>query len=73
MATLMDPNVKLMKDDGYCKKVDPGQYQFMVGSLLHVAKATCPDIVFAVGKVSQFRAAPAQAHLTAVKTIFLVS
>ncbi|XP_065907800.1 uncharacterized protein [Dysidea avara] len=42
----------------------------MVGSLLHAAKATRPDIAHAVGKVSNFCAAPTQAHLTAVKRIF---
>ena len=60
----------VIKDDGYSKKVDPVQYQSMVGSLLHAAKATRPDIAHAVGKVSKFCAAPTQAHLTAVKIIF---
>jgi len=70
IATPMDPNVKFVKDDGYSKKVDPTQYQSMVGSLLHAAKATRPDIAHAVGKVSRFCAAPTQANLTAVKRIF---
>jgi len=68
----MDPNVKLVKDDGCSKKVDPTQYQSMVGSLLHAAKATRPDIAHADEKVSRFCAAPTQAHLTAVKTILKV-
>ena len=42
----------------------------MVGSLLHAARATRPDIAHAVGIVSKFNAAPTQAHLTAVKRIF---
>ena len=66
----MDPNVKLVKDNSYSKKVDSTQYQSMVGNLLHVAKATCPDIAHAVGKASRFCAAPTQVHLTAVKRIF---
>ena len=48
-------------------KVDAAQYQSMVGSLLHAARATLPDIAHAVGIVSKFNA---QAHLTAVKRIF---
>ena len=48
VSTPMDPNVKLVKDDNYSKKVatyiDPIQYQSMVGSLLHAARATRPDI-----------------------------
>ena len=42
----------------------------MVGSLLHAARATCPDIAHAVSTVSKFNAEPTQAHLTAVKKIF---
>ena len=42
----------------------------MVGSLLHAARTTRPDIVHAVGLVSKFNSAPTQAQLTAVKRIF---
>ena len=42
----------------------------MVGSLLHAARATRPDIAQAVGVVSKFNAEPTEAHLTAVKRIF---
>ena len=58
VSTPMDSNVKLEKDDGYSKKVDAVQYQSMVGSILHVARATRPDIAFAVSTVSKFNAAP---------------
>ena len=54
VSTPMDPNVKLVKDDKYSKKVDPLLYQSMVGSLLHAARATRPDIAHAVGIVSKF-------------------
>ena len=47
------PNVKLVKDDKYSKKVDPIQYQSMVGSLLHAARVTRPDVTHAVGTVSK--------------------
>ena len=70
VTTPMDPNVKLVKDDSYSKKVDAAQYQSMVGSLLHAARATRPDIAYVVAIVSKFNAAPTQAHLTAVKRIF---
>ena len=40
VTTLLDPNVKLMKDDSHSKKVDATQYQSMVGSLLHATRAT---------------------------------
>ena len=60
----------LVTEHGYSKKVDPSQYQSMVGSLSHVPKAKCPDIAHAVGKVSRVYAAPTQVHLTAPKRIF---
>ena len=66
-STPMDPNVKLVKDDNYSKKMGPVQYQSMVGSLLHTARTACPHIAYAVGIVSKFNAT--QAHLTAVKRI----
>ena len=50
---LMDPNVKLVKDDKHSKRVNPRQYQSMVGSLLHAARATRPDIAHAVGIVTK--------------------
>ena len=49
----MDPNVKLVKDDKHSKRVNPRQYQSMVGSLLHAARATRPDIAHAVGIVTK--------------------
>ena len=66
-ATPADVNIKLMKDDGLSKPVDPVHYQSMVGSLLYAAMATRPDIAQAVGAVSKFNSCPNEAHLTAVK------
>ena len=62
VSTPMDPNIKLIKDDKYSKKVDPVQYQSMVGSLLHAARATHPNIAHAVGIVSKFSNEPTVAH-----------
>ena len=70
MTTPMDPNVKLVKDDSYSKKIDPTHYQSMVGSMLHAARTTHPDIAHAVKTISKFNVAPMQAHLTAVKQFF---
>lgn len=70
VSTPMDVNVKLVKSDDYSKKVDPVSYQSMVGSLLHAARATRPDIAHAVGTVSRFNSEPTEAHMTAVKRIF---
>ena len=70
VATPMDFNVTLVKDDSKSNHVDQAQYQSMVGSLLYASTATRPDIAFAVGRVSKFSSAPTTAHLTAVKRIF---
>eukprot|EP00795_Rhopilema_esculentum_P005567 gene5567-biopygen555 len=67
VCTPLDPNVKLVADDGNSKPVDNIQYQSMIGSLLYAAIATRPDIAQAVGALSQFNSAPTEAHLTAVK------
>jgi hypothetical protein len=70
VSTPMDPNVKLVRDDQHSERTDPIRYQSMVGSLLHAARATRPDISYAVGVVSKFNHEPSVAHLTAVKRIF---
>lgn len=69
VATLADVNVKLTKEDGISKPVDPIQYQSIIGSLLYLAVATHPDIVYAVGVLSKFCAKPSTAHLTAAKRV----
>ena len=68
-TTPADINVKLIKDDGVSKPVDPANYQSMVGSLLYASIGTRPDIAQAVGAVSRFNSCPTEAHLTAVKRI----
>jgi hypothetical protein len=70
VSTPMDVNVKLVKDDGYSKAVDPVEYQSMVGSLIYAAIATRPDIAPAVGTLAKFNSFPNEAHLTAVKRVF---
>ena len=69
VMTPADLNVKLKKEDGVSKSVNPTQYQSMVGSLLYAAIATRPDIAQAVGVVSKFCASPTEAHLTVAKWI----
>ena len=68
VSTPADLSVKLVKDDGISKEVDPVKYQSMVGRL-YAAMATRPDIAQAVGAVSKFNSKPSEAHLTTVKRI----
>ena len=70
IPTPMDPNVKLIRDNGRSKPVDTVQYQSMVGSLIYAAIATRPDIAQAVVILAQFNSSPSKAHLTAVKCVF---
>ena len=69
IQNLLKKCVKLKKDDGFSKEVNPVTYQSIVGSLLYAAIATRPDISHAVGVVSKFCSKPTEAHLTAVKRI----
>ena len=69
VSTPADVHVKLVKDDGISKPVEQKNYQAIIGSLLYLSIATCPDISQAVGVASKFCAAPTKAHLTAVKRI----
>ena len=68
-TTPVDTKVKLVKDDGVSKLVDPICYQSMVGSLLYAGLATRPDIAQTVGTMSKFNSCPNEAHMTAVKRI----
>ena len=70
MSTSADPNVRLTKDDGISKAVNPELYQSMVGSLLYAGIATRSDISHAVGAVFKFISEPSESHLTVVKRIF---
>ena len=67
VATPSDLSVKLQKDDGCSKDVDPVNYQSLVGSLLYAAIATRPDIAQSVGAVSKYCSKPTETHLTAAK------
>ena len=69
MSTPANLNVKLQKEDGFSRQVDVTSYQSIVGSLLHAAIATRPEIARAVGVVSKFCTNLTQNHLTATKRI----
>ena len=69
VSTPSDVNVKLQKNDGVSKAVNPVVYQSIVGSLMYAATATRPDISYAVGVLSRFCSQPTAAHLTAAKRV----
>ena len=44
-------------------------YANLIGLLMYLAIATCPDIAYAINKLAQFTSAPKPKHWTAVKRI----
>ncbi|KAE8673438.1 Detected protein of unknown function [Hibiscus syriacus] len=67
MATPIDPNQKLEKEDG-AEPVDKNRYQKLVGKLIYLAH-TRQDIAFAVSLVSQFMHCPSEKHFKVVYQI----
>ena len=45
------------------------QYQSLIGSLMYAMLGTCPDLSFAVTKLSQFRSNPTEYRYKAAKHI----
>jgi hypothetical protein len=64
---LMDPNKKLLKDEGELFE-DPGRYRRLAGKLNYLT-ITRPDISYAISVVSQFLEAPRISHWEAVTQI----
>uniref|UniRef100_A0A2N9H2N5 Uncharacterized protein n=1 Tax=Fagus sylvatica TaxID=28930 RepID=A0A2N9H2N5_FAGSY len=63
-ATPMEPNLKLMPDEGDFVD-DPNTYRRLVGKLIYLT-ITRPDISYAVSIVSQFMTNPRVPHMNAV-------
>jgi hypothetical protein len=64
-ATPMATKLKLEKLDSL--KIDTHLYQSMLGSIMYAMTGTHPDIVFAIGYLSQHASAPSTEHLSALK------
>ena len=63
------PAMKTMHDKENQREYDRFPYQSIVGSLMHAAVMTCPDIAHAIQRVAQFMSNPQPAHCAAVKRI----
>ena len=69
-ATPMATDIKLDEAEKLgAREVDPAEYQAIVGSLMYVALATRPDILFAVSALSRYNSCPRTTHLTAAKRV----
>ena len=67
MATPMEPNLKLQKDEGKLLK-DAKKFRQLVGCLIYLT-ITRPEISYSVSVVSQFMQNPRTSHLDAAKRI----
>jgi len=56
--------------DENVKNVDTIKYWGMIGSLLYVAAASRPDIMFCICLCARFQACPKESHITINKHIF---
>jgi hypothetical protein len=74
VATPMDPNTKLTKDESNAIAIMDDDmraipYASAVGSLMHAMVGTRPDLAYAVSIASRYMAKPQLHHWTAVKRI----
>ncbi|XP_073942519.1 uncharacterized protein [Choristoneura fumiferana] len=67
-STPMDTGLKLTKGTSPTKEKDI-PYQNLIGSLMYLAVATRPDIMFAVSHLSQFNNCYTSEHFQAAKTV----
>ena len=65
--TPYDPSVLLQKNQWISR--DQMRYSQIIGSLMHLASATRPDISFAVSKLSRFVSNPGDDHWHALERV----
>ena len=69
VTTPMDTSVKLIASKDNEALADPKEYVSIVGGLMFAACVTRPDIMCAVGQLSQFLNNPSSKHMLAVKRV----
>jgi len=69
VSTPLDTSVKLVNATESEQLADQKEYQTVVGELMFAAIATRPDIMCAVGQLSQFNSKPSSKHLHAAKRV----
>jgi len=63
----MDPGVVLKKNEGEQDSELQKCYASLIGSLMYLAVATRPDIVYAIHRLSAFTANPSSEHMGTAK------
>jgi len=69
VSTPLDTSTKLVKTTDAEATADPKEYQSIIGGLMFAAIVTRPDIMCAVGQLSQFNSNPSSKHLAAAKRV----
>lgn len=69
VSTPLEVNYQVACEKTDCKKVNSAEYQSLIGSLMHSAICTRPDILHSVCKLSQRNSDPHYEHLSAAKRI----
>ena len=69
VSTLIDTSIKLVKMTDAEATADPKEYQSIMGGLMFAAIVTRPDIMCAVGQLSQFNSNPSSKHLLAANRV----
>jgi len=69
VSTPLDTSTKLVKTTDAEAIADPKEYQSIIGGLMFAAIVTRPDIMCAVGQLSQFNSNPSSKHLAAAKRV----
>ncbi|TVY50587.1 Retrovirus-related Pol polyprotein from transposon TNT 1-94 [Lachnellula cervina] len=68
--TPIDSNIKLEPNKEQASPAAIKYFQQLIGSLLYLALACRPDIIYATIKLARFASNPSELHLSAVKRIF---
>jgi len=69
----LDDKIKLDLINETEREADPRAYQAMLGSLLYIARATRPGILFAVAALSRYNSKPFTRHLTAERESYNIA
>ena len=65
---------ELIPNTGQATRTQIHGYQHCIGSLMYLMMGTCPDIAYAVGKLSRFASNPSDTHFAALNhTLFYIN
>ena len=65
---------ELIPNTGQATREQIHRYQRCIGSLMYLMMGTCPDIAYAIGKLSRFASNPSDAHFAALNcTLYYIN